>query len=68
MKSPFENRWFCAFFSLICAWFLFTDYSDNEKINIVNLMFFICSTYLALVKKKDNLSLSTKFFEKKIKK
>lgn len=65
MKSPYENRWFCAFIALSCAWFMFTDYRDNEKINIINLMFFICTTYLALSKKKDNLKLSTNFFNRK---
>lgn len=52
MKSPFENRFFCSMISLLSAWCIFTDFKNHHGINIVNFLFFFCSTYLALHKKK----------------
>lgn len=52
MKSPYESRFFCSVVSLACTWFIYTDFRDNHKINILNLIFFLCTTYLALHKKK----------------
>lgn len=52
MKSPYENRLFCGVVSLACSWFIYTDFRDNHKINILNLIMFLCTTYLALYKKK----------------
>ena len=55
MKSPYESRLFCSIISLACAWFLFVDFRDNQKINFLNLIMFICTTYLALHKKKKSI-------------
>jgi len=52
MKNPYESRLFCGFVSVACAWFIYTDFRDNHKINILNLIMFLCTTYLALHKKK----------------
>lgn len=65
MKSPYENRYFCAIIALACAWFMFTDYRDNQKINIINLTMFICTSYLALHKKKEYTKKAVNFFHKK---
>lgn len=56
MKSPYESRLFCSFVSLACAWFIYTDFRDNHKINILNLIMFLCTTYLALDKKKIEIN------------
>ena len=55
MKSPYESRLFCSIISLAYAWFLFVDFRDNQKINFLNLIMFICTTYLALHKKKKSI-------------
>lgn len=48
MKSPYKNRWFCAVFSVVLTYFLIEGWNTNHKINILNLMLFICTTFLAL--------------------
>lgn len=58
MKNIFDNRWFCFGMSLACAWFMYQDFSEHSKINILNLLYFICFTFLALYRKKPTIQSS----------
>ena len=61
MKSPYESRIFCSLVSMACMWFLYTDFRDNNKINILNLIMFLCTTYLAFNKRQKIHNLQKNF-------
>lgn len=53
MKSPFQYRWFCFVVSLMSAYFLYIDLTKDNKVNLLNLLWFIGSTYLFFFNKKE---------------
>lgn len=46
MKSPFQYRWFCFITSIMSAYFIYMDLSKDHKVNLINLLWFIGTTYL----------------------
>lgn len=52
MKSPYESRLFCTLVSTMCVWFIYKDWTESHKLYFMNLIIFLCTTYLALHKKK----------------
>lgn len=61
MNSILYNRYFCGAMSMFCAWFMYQDLSASNKINILNLFYFICFTFLALYKKKQNTKMNQEY-------
>lgn len=51
MKTIFDNRLFCISMSLVCAWFIYQDFSQHSTINILNLLYFSGFTFLSFCKK-----------------
>ncbi len=53
MKSPFQYKWFCFVISLMSAYFIYIDLTKDNKVNFLNLLWFIGSTYLFFCHKSE---------------